>query len=493
MTQRTFSISCLLHITIASIFLTTDALQVKESKANCGQKPITPIQPIGFIKEAGKNTTAECLKRSLDFYISIMAKREYETYATCGGWAGSYSSDLKRRMGEWRPIGPDWVCIQNPGTPFVGRIMLQGYLVLGDQRYLDAAREVGNLLLAGASEYGGFACEMWLGPDRPHGVHQVDVKPPDRPRRLVKYGTMDDYVTQDAVEFLYRLWLVCREEKYYKGYLRGLGFFLKAQKDNGSIPQAYPARGYSALATFNDGVMLSVFQALVRGYQRTGDRNYFDAAMRIAQWVKNNRIGDSGWSAQTTDDGKPHGARSFEPPSVGAKPTLYAFIILTEAYKWTKDESLIEPMPGAYEWLKKAQLPNGKWARFYYPNTTRPRYRNADGEDVDDVKKTRPGYQWQDDWWGKTAIKIYDKFMNKKKDELVIPRVPKNGIKEDPADLILPKNDGRYPATISDIIAAQDSRGAFVWDGQIDNVRFASYVAQLIRFLRDDREHGIRK
>jgi len=422
-----------------------------------------------------------------------MAKREYEAHGTCGGWAGSYSSDLKRRMGEWRPIGQDWVCIQNPGTPFVGRIMLQGYLVLGDQRYLDAAREVGNLLLAGASEYGGFACEMWLGPDRPHGVHQVAVKPPDRPRRFVKHGTMDDYVTQGAVEFLYQLWLVCREEKYYKGYLRGLGFFLKAQKDNGSIPQAYPARGHSALATFNDGVMLSVFQALVRGYQRTGDRNYFDAAMRIAQWVKNNRIGDSGWSAQTTDDGKPHGARSFEPPSVGAWPTLYAFIILTEAYEWTKDESLIEPMPGAYEWLKKAQLPNGKWARFYYPNTTRPRYRNADGEDVDDVKKTRPGYQWQDDWWGKTAIEIYDKFMNKKKDELVIPRVPKNGIKEDPADLILPKNDGRYPATISDIIAAQDSRGAFVWDGNISNRRFASYVAQLIRFLRDDREHGIQK
>lgn len=492
MIQRTFSIYCLLHIAIASIFLTPDALQAKESKANRGQKPITPIQPIGFIKEAGKKTTAECLKRSLDFYISIMAKREYETYATCGGWAGSYSSDLNRRMGEWRPIGRDWVCIQSPGTPYVGRIMLQGYLVLGDERYLNAAREVGNLLLSGASEYGGFAYEMWLGPDRPHGVHQGAVNPPERPRRLVKYGTMDDYVTQDAVEFLYRLWLVCREEKYYKGYLRGLGFFLKAQKDNGSIPQAYPARGYSALATFNDGVMLSVFQTLVRGYQRTGERHYFDAAMRIAQWVKNNQIGNSGWSTQTTDDGKPYGARSFEPPSVGAFPTWHAFIILTEAYKWTKDESLIEPMHGAYEWLKNAQLPNGKWARFYYPNTTEPRYRDTRGQDVSDVRKARSGYAWQGNW-GKNAIEIYDKFMNKKKDELVIPRVPKNGIKEDPADLILPKNNGMYPATISDIITAQDLRGAFVHSRDISNGRFASYVAQLIRFLRDDREHGIQK
>jgi len=486
MTQRTFSVYCLLHITIASIFLTTDALQSKESKADRGRKPITPIQPTGFIEEAGKNTTAECLKRSLDFYISIMAKREYEAHGTCGGWASSYSSDLKRRMGEWRPIGRDWVCIQSPGTPYVGRIMLQGYLVLGDERYLNAAREVGNLLLAGASKDGGFAYEMWLGPDRPYGVHQGSAKPPEKPRWFVKYGTMDDYVTQDAVEFLYRLWLVCREEKYYKGYLHGLGFFLKAQKDNGSIPQAYPAGGYSALATFNDGVMLSVFQALVRGYQRTGDKEYFDAAMRIAQWVKNNRIGDSGWSTQTTDDGKPHGARSFEPPSVGAYPTWHAFIILTEAYKWTKDESLLGPMPGAYDWLKSAQLPNGKWARFYYPNTTQPRYRDIRGKDVSDVQKARSGYAWQGDW-GKNAIEVYEKFMDEK-DKLVILRIPENGIKENPTDLILPRSEGIDPAVISDIIAAQDPRGAFVSGGRISNRRFASYVAQLIKFLRDDRE-----
>jgi hypothetical protein len=300
---------------------------------------------------------------------------------------------------------------------------------------------------------------------------------------------MDDYVTQDAVEFLYQLWLVCREARYYKGYLRGLDFFLKAQKDNGSIPQAYPAGGYSALATFNDGVMLSVFQALLRGYKRTGTAKYYDAAVRIARWVKNNRIGDSGWSTQTTDDGKPHGARSFEPPSVGAYPTWHAFIILTEAYKWTKDDSLLEPMPGAYEWLKKAQLPNGKWARFYYPNTVRPRYRTAQGQDVNDVEKAASGYGWQGDW-GKMAIEVYDRFMGEKH-KLVTPNVPENGIQDDPTVLILPGGNGSYPATISDIVASQDSRGAFVHDDQISNTRFASHVAQLIRFLRDERGNEV--
>jgi hypothetical protein len=88
MIQRTFSICCLLHITIACIFLTTDALQAKESKANGSRKPITPIQPIGFIEEAGKNTTAECLKRSLDFYISIMAKRKTAYGRMEADWSG---------------------------------------------------------------------------------------------------------------------------------------------------------------------------------------------------------------------------------------------------------------------------------------------------------------------------------------------------------------------------------------------------------------------
>ena len=449
-------------------------------KANAAKMPEAAIQPVADTNETTKDA-ADCLKRALDFYVSIMTKRQYEEHGVCGGWAGGYSSDLKTRMGEWRRIGPDWICIQRPGTPYIGSVMLQGYLALKDKRYLDAARQVGNLLLAGASEDGGFAFEMWLGPDRPHGAHQVAVEPPDKPNWFIKNATMDDYVTQDAVEFLYRLWLVSHEEKYYKGYLRGLDFFLKAQKENGSISQAYPARGYSALATFNDDVMLSVFRSLILGYRRTGDKKYFDAAMRIAQWVKNNRIGDSGWSTQTTDDGKPAGARAFEPPSVGALPTWHAFMILTEAYRWTKDESLLEPMQGAYQWLKNAQLPNGRWARFYYPGTTRPRYRSADAQDVDDPRQARSDYAWQGNW-GQLGIDVYDRFMAEK-DELVTPTVPENGIREDPADLILPKDDQMFRVSIQDIIASQDSRGAFISRGQINNTRFASNVAQLIWYI----------
>jgi PelA/Pel-15E family pectate lyase len=470
---KTSTIRWSFYIAFLCIYIGPLGLVLKANTVSVKQIPDVTAD----VNNTNKNAS-DCLKHALDFYISIMTKRQYEDYGICGGWASGYSSDLKTRMGEWRRIGPDWICIQRPGTPYIGTIMLQGYLVLKDQRYLDAARQTGNLLLAGASQDGGFAFEMWLGPDRPHGVHQTAVNPPDKPSGFMENATMDDHVTQDSVEFLYQLWLVSHEEKYYKGYLHGLDFFLKAQKENGSIPQAYPAGGYSALATFNDDVMLSVFQSLIRSYQRTGNKTYFDAAMRIAQWVKNNRIGDSGWSTQTTDDGKPAGARLFEPPSVGALPTWHAFIILTEAYRWTKDESLLEPMPGAYAWLKKAQLPNGRWARFYYPETTRPRYRTADGRDVNETE-ARPGYTWQGNW-GRLGIDVYDKFMAEK-DKLVTPKVPDGGIREDPADLILPKDTGMFRFSIDNIIASQDSRGAFVFRGQINNMVFGSNVAQLIR------------
>jgi hypothetical protein len=159
-------------------------------------------------------------------------------------------------------------------------------------------------------------------------------------------------------------------------------------------------------------------------------------------------------------------------------PTWHAFIILTEAYRWTKDESLLEPMPGAYQWLKKAQLPNGKWARFYYPGTTRPRYRTSDGRDVNEPDQAAPNYAWQGDW-GRFGIEVYDKFMAEK-DELVTPEVPEDGTKEDPAELILPKESGMFRVSIQNIIASQDSRGAFVFRGQINNMVFTSYVAQLI-------------
>jgi hypothetical protein len=477
MVYRILTIRKLLYIAVVCFYFVPLCFA---PKANAAKMPES-IQPVEDVNNT-KQEAADCLKRTLDFYLSIMTKRQYEDYGTCGGWASGYSSDLKTRMGEWRQIGPDWVCIQRPGTPYIGTVMLQGYLVLKDQRYLDAARQAGNLLLAGASKDGGFAFEMWLGPNRPHGVHQGSVNPPDKPIGFMENATMDDHVTQGAVEFLYQLWLVDREEKYYEGYLHGLDFFLKAQKENGSIPQAYPAGGYSALATFNDDVMLSVFQSLIRGYQRTGDKKYFDAAMRIAQWVKNNRIGETGWSTQTTDDGKPAGARVFEPPSIGALPTWHAFIILTEAYPWTKDESLLEPMPVAYQWLKKAQLPNGRWARFYYPETTRPRYRTSDGRDVNEPE-ARSGYAWQGDW-GRLGIDVYDKFMAEK-DNLVAPEIPENGIKEDPTELIMPKDSGMFRGSIQDIIAYQDSRGAFVSRGQISNMVFASCVAELIRYISE--------
>lgn len=481
MVNRILRIRKLFYVTIFCLyFIPTSFIP----KANAAEMPETVIQSIKDVNDT-KQEASDCLKRALDFYLAIMTKRQYQDLGICGGWASGYSSDLKTRMGEWRRIGPDWICIQRPGTPYIGTVMLQGYLVLKDQKYLDAARQAGNLLLAGASKDGGYAFEMWLGPDRPHGVHQGSVNPPEKPIGFMENATMDDYVTQGAVEFLYQLWLVGREEKYYKGYLHGLDFFLKAQKENGSIPQAYPAGGYSSLATFNDDVMLSVFQALIRGYQRTGNKKYFDAAMRIAQWIKNNRIGDSGWSTQTTDDGKPAGARVFEPPSVGALPTWHAFIILTEAYRWTKDESLLEPMAGAYQWLKKAQLPNGRWARFYYPETTRPRYRTSDGRDVD-APEARSGYSWQGGW-GRLGIEVYDKFMAEK-DNLVKPVVPENGIKEDPTELILPKDNGMFRISIQNIIASQDSRGAFVSRGQISNMRFGSYVAQLIRHITEPAE-----
>ncbi len=105
---------------------------------------------------------------------------------------------------------------------------------------------------------------------------------------------------------------------------------------------------------------------------------------------------------------------------------------------------------------------------------------------MSDVRKARSGYAWQGGW-GKNAIEVYEKFMDEK-DKLVILRIPENGIKENPTDLILPKSEGMYPAVISDIIAAQDPRGAFVRGGNISNRRSALYVAQLIKFLRDDRE-----
>ena len=79
MIYRILTIRKLLYIAFACFYL---APSYVTPKANAAKIPDT-IQPVDDVNNT-KREAADCLKRALDFYLSIMTKRQYEDYGT---WA----------------------------------------------------------------------------------------------------------------------------------------------------------------------------------------------------------------------------------------------------------------------------------------------------------------------------------------------------------------------------------------------------------------------
>jgi len=233
--------------------------------------------------------------------------------------------------------------------------------------------------------------------------------------------------------------------------------------------------------------MNSVFHALLEAYRRTGEKKYFDGAIRIANWVKKARVNKKGWAYQYTDSGRPAGARSFEPPAIGPAATRDAIKILCGAYRWPRDESLLDPIEGGIAWLKKIQLRPGWWARFYHPDSDKPWYRNAGGGNVSSAAQAKPKYTWEGNW-GLTAFAAYAALM-REKETLRPPEIPRGGIEDDPADALLPhgKSGGKFRTSIENILNSQDKRGAFLKRKSISGRMYYAYVHQLVRYLRGQR------
>src|SRR4051794_28478428 len=83
--------------------------------------------------------------------------------ASGGGDVWRYSSDLKHRQGEG-VAPPLTIWVQPPGTPAVGEAFLDAYAATRDRYYLDAAREVGDALIKGQLESGGWYYRVELDP-----------------------------------------------------------------------------------------------------------------------------------------------------------------------------------------------------------------------------------------------------------------------------------------------------------------------------------------
>jgi len=459
--------------------------------AGCGRPKSAPKAtsvPARPARPATQGEAKRALRRALDFYLTLQDSGEWKIG---GGWVRRYSADLRTRLGEYKPVKPGFVLIQDPGTPAVGTAFLQGWLLLGERRYLEAAERAGEMLLGGQLKNGGWHYELWLTAEGPKPVHvgEGGTEPDYAPRTRAE-GVLDDAVTHHAAEFLYRLYVVTREERFLKGYLRTMEFFLSAQYPDGGFPQMLPGRGYHAYYTLNDGATLNSFQMLLDAYRRTGRQRYRDAAIRCADWCLKAQLKCGGWAEQYDMDMRPARARSFEPPSVSPDTTSDAVAVLGEAWRWTGKEKYRQAVPRAVEWLERARLKDGPekglWARFYDVETNRPLFSRRDGTPVESFREAKPGFCWIGRW-GEPAIRECARLLGESR---VPPHVPLDGVTPAAAAVVFPADDPRkFRKTIRHIIETMDERGAWVVSRgtKIQTKHFVSHTAQLVRFIRGER------
>ncbi|UCG33668.1 MAG: hypothetical protein JSU68_03345 [Phycisphaerales bacterium] len=397
--------------------------------------------------------------------------RPYEGVGYACGWKAKVGPDFRMRHGhDGQPIPRDVVVIKSPGTVTMGSTFLQAAVLLGEPKYLKRAVEVGQLLLVGQTSAGGWGKELWMGRTEVNTV-RTGSGFLNWPRELADgsrgedTADLDDRTTSDAMEHLYQLWWITRDQRFLDSYQRALQMYLAAQEAaGGGFPEQYPADDYRALASFFGYTSLTAVRDLKPAYERTGRKEYLDAIVRCADWIVSVRKPGQGWAMRYDRQGHPAGGRSFEPPGPSTEGTLSAMLTLGVALEYTADPRYYDAIQDAANWLRRLPSPGGVHARYYHAENNRPWFVNGVGEEVRGPRAARKDYVWVGAW-GKMGIQFA---RNVAQQENIEPRqVPEGGDPSFGTRLALPSEVPALAAkgiTVQQVLASQDPKGYWLED-----------------------------
>ncbi|MBM3501772.1 MAG: hypothetical protein FJX74_24215, partial [Armatimonadetes bacterium] len=303
---------------------------------------------------------------------------------------------------------------------------------------LGSCRE-GAVEAARALVWGQLACGGWdylvdfdpASPRKPYYLRDkaAGIEPAPRQR---SWAVFDDNTTQHALRLLMAVdrELQSADEEIHQAALRGLQCVLDAQYPNGGWPQGWPlseGAGYARFITFNDNAMNDCISVMLEAYTTYNDERYLDAAKRGGDCIIALQLPEpqSGWGQQYDAELRPAPARWFEPAACEAAVTVGNLRTLMELFRATRDAKYLEPIPAAIRWLDASKLENGKWARFYEPETNKPLYVNMDRQVVYVYDDTiRPGYSWQGEYGIPGAVAAYEALMRDVADGTVTWTIP---------------------------------------------------------------------
>jgi PelA/Pel-15E family pectate lyase len=296
-----------------------------------------------------------------------------EQVAVNGGYVWSYATDLSSRWGEMEAY-PTMIWIQPPGTATVGHLYLDVYHATGDDFYYDAATEVALSLIGAQHPAGGWNyLHDFAGEESIRRWYDTIGKNGWRLEEFHHYygnATFDDAGTSEASQFLLRMYLERKDERFGDALQKAVSFMLDSQYENGGWPQRFPfvddapalhgRPDYTRYITFNDDVAGENIKFLLMVWQTLGDQRALESirnAMNIFVATQQ-PAPQAGWGLQhTVEDLAPIGARSYEPDALVTHTTAGNISLMLDFYEWTGDEQFLTRIPEAFDWLASVHLP----------------------------------------------------------------------------------------------------------------------------------------
>jgi hypothetical protein len=298
------------------------------------------------------------------------------------------------------PFGlADWdiVVIRSPGTPSAILTLLDGYRLLGDERYLATAARAGDLLVALQLWTGGWYSEMPVRGDAPVWWF----------RWTLLHTAIDDDVTPGAIRALLALHQVTGREYYRRAAERGITFLLDHQLPNGAWPLGARPRwkqrlyaSYEDRPTLNDGATTQTIVTLLAAARPLERPELVAAARRAGDWIVRTQHAppQAGWAQQYETDGTPAPARRYERVALASWESRYAIDALLALAEATGDAAYCAPVAPAVRWLVAAAIAPGCWARFYELGSNTPLYFNERRAAVGTPAEAHQPYDWTGDF-----------------------------------------------------------------------------------------------
>ena len=348
--------------------------------------------------------------------------------AVHGGYVYYVSLDGRTRLGEG-VASPDQIWVQPPGTPSVGLALLKAYRATGDEKILAAAREAGAGLIYGQLKSGGWRNAVDFDPRGKLAAAYRNGKGKNKGQNT---STLDDGITQTALQFLMRLDEALRfqDTEVHEAAQLGLNSLLAAQFPNGAFPQvwtgpasdqpikkaSYPdydwrtenrIKEYWNLYTLNDQLAGDVTETLLVAQEVYKDGRPLAAIRRLGDFLILAQMPDPqpAWAQQYNYDMHPCWARKFEPPAVTANESQDVIETLMVICETTGDRKYLGPIPRALAYLKKSLLPDGQLARFYELKTNNPLYMDRNYQLTFDDSDVPTHYGWK----GKSRLAAIEK------------------------------------------------------------------------------------